>query len=536
MATLPALGYGEIALSDGIHGARLFLNPNTTRPPKWLATLKGAARNPEDLGRITNRTASFALLIEIGTAWYAACGGLGSHHIKEFFKPEFGLDVLTRLVSPGKIKAKRQKVLLSEVKQVMEVYRGKYDFSLDPTNWGRLTRELIATGPPEELSRVLGIPLRGRRAVTLEGKDGFQVHRAMTVTEAIRAAESFEAILAEQPRISIMRGCKPVEKKQRTQALFRHLTTVLQGEFESFKTDPTGWIEHDIGLSYSDVMELLRCEQFTIRIGRRSGEPCDSMELVDLFFELHRRGIPNLIDSHLTGIRVSGVDEEGGQRIDAKLGNLLHGEIRFAGKLYFVSDGRWYELQNEFLDEVDGQFRAEVDRSRSELDGFNMPAWSPPTGRAVSEDRFIDAVCEQTGFYKFHTHHVIVDGPDRAELCDILDVRRASAKLVFIKRGLGAKLRELCEQAYSSALLYWFSPKFKAKANDLLEGRVPRPHPENIARPMIVLAFVDLRRRGADRPLAERLTSVAKLAVVRTVRELRSALGHGAIGIYEIDR
>ena len=529
-AHLVAIGYARVKPAESHADLELYVLGRKVTTPRWIRVLGTLAASSEDISNLVNVTASFALLMPSGANTYAVCGGFGSSDIQGFIQPDFGLDVVARVVKPDDVKLKRQKGVAGAVAHVAEMYRGAYNFQLDASNWGKLTKEIMGEASRADLQKVFGLELGGRRKLRLHGKSAFSLNRSLAIPDLRKLVSTFDSVLSQEAKLNILRGYEEVTDKQRKADLGQRLIDQLVAQYAEHGTNPDQWQETNIGLSSADLSDLLLSVSYTISMGGHQAE-LEELQLKDVFGFLRDTGCETFAKSHLDRVRISGKDADDGEVFDASLRQLVYAEIR--GSLYFFIDARWFSVKTEFADEIEVAFDQILAASTAEIATFALPPWSKIDNRPVEEDDFIAVVCNGTDLLKFHKDHVIIHGLDKAELCDILDLRNGSAGLLYVKMGIGTKLRELFAQARGSALLYARHQEFRQKAHGKINAKL-NSVPDSLKTPGVVLVFTDHSPNRQAKSLKERLSTIVKIDLVDTVRYLKQQAECKFVGVYEV--
>lgn len=529
---LNAGNYRQINLKAECRDLTLYVHSGD-KPPRWKDTLREILLDQNALNPLSNRTHSFVLYVSIGASTYAVCGGNGSLAIQKYTQSDFGLDIVARLIEPSRIRLKRQRGLTGEVAQVEEAYKGAYNFEIDPRNWGRITKELLGEASKIDMQAALGIEFDGRHRLKLHGKSGFAVNRSMTLEKLRLLIQAIERVREIEPKIRVLKGFKEVGSKADRQRLDRHLLQELQRQFAEFRAHPEEWAEGRIGISHPDMRDFLRCASFWITLGDIEVEH-DDLELADLFTFLQDQEKEDVLESYLTRVQLSGEDEEGGTIFpDTPLRRMINAELEIGGERFLAMDGKWYRIGGDFVADVDRKLEQILAESQANYNVAALPRWGTENGKLKTEDFYIDNTCNGLDRIKFHRNHVVLDGPDRGELCDILDITNGRSKFLFLKKGSGIQLRELCSQARESTLLYLHDARFIQKAAEKIREQLAVP-PGDVRTPIVVMLFSDhILNRGATH-LKDRLGTMVKVELVDTYRFLRSQAEAKEVAICEI--
>src|SRR5690625_578951 len=133
---LRAEHYTEVECT--VLGYRLFTLPRRTTP-RWSDFVNSISSEPKDY---TNISESFVLMREAsnGTV-FATTGGLGTHAIRTYVDPDFGLNLLSRLVDPNQITLLRQQPISGNVAQEERIFRNPAAYHGDPLDVLILARQ-----------------------------------------------------------------------------------------------------------------------------------------------------------------------------------------------------------------------------------------------------------------------------------------------------------------------------------------------------------------------------------------------------------
>jgi uncharacterized protein (TIGR04141 family) len=93
--------------------------------------------------KTTNENTSFVLLRTINGHTYAFTGGIGFFAIQGTVNRDFGIDLISKIIDPDRIKYIKQKPLAGKTVQEERVYKEYYNYNFDPNNWGKVSKEIL---------------------------------------------------------------------------------------------------------------------------------------------------------------------------------------------------------------------------------------------------------------------------------------------------------------------------------------------------------------------------------------------------------
>ena len=520
--SLKARGYSEVPCNRDKY--LLFLAGVVTKP-KWGPFLNEIAREPQGF---QNLYASFVLMrTSTDSATYAVTGGLGTLHIGPFVDPDFGLDVLSRLIDPDKIKSIRQQAISGNVLQEEFVYKRTHPYFTDPLGWLKLPRQIMGEIDKADFSQALGLERNDRRPIHIESKRGFLVRRSLSFDELDTLFNRLDVIEGQLPRLELLKGCEEVpssRRKQLDERLAQHISML----FHRYLENPVEFTDSSVFLASDDAHRWLLCTRFEASMGSKKHESFQ-MELNDLFAAFQDWEMTTLPD--LSKVKISGYDEEGAELIQGKLTDFLMAEIICDNQSYILIDRRWFRIRSSFSEHLDEIIK----RFLSTEQNYSLGPWPMNSRGLVTEDQYIDSVAQSNKhLVKFHKDHVSTKS-GKAEICDIFDARGQQFRLVFVKRGITSKSRELSRQAVDSVLLLLADNEFREKAiQKLREKGISLPPDFSFGKCGVVLAVVDEKDR-ASTGLLERLPVISKIEFAFALQTLYSRTD-GLVNIYEIPK
>lgn len=498
------------------------------RRPKWASFLDDLLGHPHEFA---TKETSFVLLRQTETGTYAVAGGLGYQDIQGLVERNFGLEVVTRLMPPDRIKILRDRALSGVVDQEQSVYRGHYNYVSDPWSWMKLIQLVAGDVVAADVQADFGIERKEKSAIRLEGSSGFSIRVSITADELDRMISRLDAVMHRDPMIPVMRGFDIAPKKYMDK-LRIVLSTVLADEYQRYLDGPQQYRSANLSLTYEDAAMLGLCARFSVRRGKKVGS-LDNLEIPALFWLLRDWGVRQLYPRSFLDMEVQGEDDDGTPLLAARIRQMLVADVILEGHSYIFVDSRWFVSTGDFIRSLDRR----VEPFLAKDSQYSLPSWDEACMQG--EDDYIEHVSHNSAsISKLHREHVWVGGRRQAELCDLFDARSDLPFLVFVKKGFGAQARELARQAVDSVELATHDDAFLEAARVKLAECCPSfPDRANVdfKRCGVVLAVLDHLPARNGEPLVDRLTTVAKMELAFALEQLRS-WGLPAVYLYEIPR
>lgn len=520
-----ARGYREIPCTRTHR--RLFVNQKLKKP-KWFGAIEGLTQG-SGLGLEDDRQSSFVLLMQTQSHVYAVTGGTGYYAIQAHIVPDFGLDIAVRLLSPVQVRYINRKLLGHRALQEEVTYR-EYDYELDSGNWGNLVKEILGRIRESDLSAELGITRKNQGSIKIDGKSSLRIGCSLSVSELDTVIERLEDIQRKPPTLDRFTGYREVEDGDLQNHLDSLLLEELNSQYSSFLRSPDDFVESNVYLSYAFPKELLFCDSFQLTRKGLAPSEVRNLDLGQVFQCLFRSGCKRISRHTVTNFTISGTDHDGDTVIEDKLRQFLAAEVRHEQTTYFLVDGKWFAIDEDFLGRIESDFARIQERSVP----LWLPAWPIKSNRPVGEPCYIQHACnEDASLLRMHGKQIIVRaGSDPAEVCDLFRLD-GGPYLIYVKRGFGSSMRLLLAQTRNSLELIKRNPKFCKEAEARIAEMAPKCGAVNLGEPRVIVAVTDhkLDRGGT---LSEKLSTIVKLDVINTVNYLQRDLGVYEVRVIEI--
>lgn len=459
---------------------QLVVGPKRPNQPRWLRHVKPYAPS---LPELLNETVSAVLLVPAANRTFALTLGYGRFLLEsDSWEDGFGLKVTLNAVPPGSIKS---------------IDRTSFDaFAHQTRTQGIRSGDLEQFGLDVEqdiLRAVTGKPEDESLGDRLAGKDALVFNARVDVP----GLPGFLARYLAKYRSNAYQEWYP-DLDQLAEVSDGTLLDRLNGELlRKIRED-------DRDRLWLAVPEFVDWARSGFRYGPASYEPYPDLDFKDLFTHLHHRET-----MRLEGRRVYCVDLETGVEVESwPLVRCLHTEIVLGDKTCVLSNGRWYQVAQDFV--------ARVDRKVNPL----LQECSLPGYGDKDEARYNRRIAKSEGHFLFDRKNVHHGGRrSQIEPCDLLTKDR---RLIHIKRyGGSSTLSHLFAQGYVASELLAedgkYREKMRAKLPDEIKHLIPIDRIDP-ARYTVVYAIVG--RSSEGRKLAELLPFFSRANLYRTAQRL----------------
>jgi uncharacterized protein (TIGR04141 family) len=493
-------GFIEIELVDNLpFVAKAFFQQNRKTKPKWLDFISDYVNIDEE--EIFNTTNSFLLLIRCENRIFAVNKGFGFGALnRKKLEKGFGLRVVLNEIDPHKIKSIDARNIDTTTKQKRvfinrnsPLYEFDFDFDEDLVN--------IISGQPSDAA--LARKLIGSDSLSITADIGF----LELGDKCSQLLDSFNKDVYRQnfPFIDYLQVVKDED-------LITKLENNLINNIENRSTEK-------LILAYPEIPDFEQIENFKIWLGRDKKliEEVDLEQLYDFLKE-------NELNADIENIHIIGLDNND-QAVTKKysLHDFVVFETVFSDTRYLLSLNQWFELADNYVDEVNRELQIVPEIEHSFL---------PPLLYGQREDEYNqDVVKNRANIVLLDKHNYHVEGQSRVEVCDLLTQNK---EFICVKKYNGSStLSHLFNQGYVSATLLNDEQQYRQYIiNSCPDGFVhPTISERGIEREGITFVFA-IATNTPDQ-LAENLPFFSKVNLLKTNKAIRR-MGFD-VKIYKID-
>lgn len=234
---------------------------------------------------------------------------------------------------------------------------------------------------------------------------------------------------------------------------------------------------------------------------------------IDLVKESFRKPLSNM--EQLKSKRIIAISSiDNSERYCWKASRCLHGELSVEEGIFCINNGKWYQINNEFVEQIDQDYNS-TSISSVKFDDF--------TGSYKSEGLY------SKDFQKSHADSYIVmdaknlvygGGRSKIELCDLLSKNK---ELIHIKRYSGSQaMSHLFSQAAVSAELVLSDSKFLDSVNKKISELSNNDDFKIFDKNKIKVVFAIIHKKHSNRSLLPRLPFFSKVSFRYTKSRLQA--------------
>lgn len=435
----------------------------TPSNPKWKTFFKKIADNSEKIlkeNQSWNESFILLLLNKTSQNLYAITWGLGFHIIQEFIDEDFGVDVLSRLITKDDkiLKSVKEKAVMGGILGTTKFFRKNYNLA-ENDSFGKIYQELEAFLDKNILQERFGFSLDDlKKWSTCFAKTSFKINKSITFDQLFQIITWCEYVLENpdnDPKlrpISINNVEKIVKKRnpdliqKLEKELLKQLWSRFQNESEAF----------DFDICHRDFEKYLTATKFIVR--RSSSEnnyfwnyTFESLTLIDQMYEKIKEmeNAPrdegefiNLIRS----LKIYSYDQENDNQplTHSYLINHIFWDITCETNKYFLIDNAWYRIKENFIFELNESCTNFIVQNFHEEPMNNWDYANDDENAYNSKYISNTPLSEKILVFDKIT-------PENIEPCDILRWSDKTLYFYHVKAGFSNTMRDLCSQIFIAA-------------------------------------------------------------------------------------
>jgi len=431
---------------------------------KWKSFLNIVAEEDQDILKTNQSWAESFVMILLNNSsnnLYAIASGLSGYYaIEDFIDDDFGVDILSRLITKEDkiLKFVREKSVVGGILGTTKSFRKDYNL-FENDSFGKIYQELKAKLDKDVLQDQFGFSLDDiKKGLTCIAKNSFKINKSITFEQLFQIITGCEYVLENpdnnpnlQP-ISINNVEKIVKKKN--QQLIENLENALFSQLWGKYNEEENALGFDI--CHKEFEQYLTASKYIVKRNLSDSNFFDDFEFdrLDDIYNLFQK-IKEMKDAPKNKVDFTNLIKslkiysygEWDENYPLTKGWVLHhifGDVSLENQKYFLIDNNWYKIADDFIKELNESCQSFVKNNYCEkLD----KQWQYSS---EDEDQYIQKyISVNPKDAKLIVLHKII--PDNIEPCDILAWDNDNAYLFHIKAGFTNNMRDLCSQVFIAA-------------------------------------------------------------------------------------
>lgn len=481
----------------------------------WCRDARETTGIPISIGE---RDSAGLLLIAVDDVPYAIpYGRTGWRLVQDVFKdPRYGLKLAARRLDPEHVKG---------IVSRRPGARGRTDSVRIPGGlpvWALGIRDQLAiigrlNGQAIDLD--VTFSAKDSRKVRIECGAGLTMRLGLNIHDLIADIRQVARICEEETPIEALRfidHLRPITYAGTLAELEKNLDTRL-GAFDESPPDLVAAVPADLIDSYEDA------RGYVAKIGSVSLPPTDSLEIGHIL----QRTRPQAPGNRIKALRNGRITMYSDERCTADIGSAsawkwLEAEASIESRRFFLIDGRWYEIDQAYLESR----LEEIQKLFPTTSSVDLVDWSGER----TEHSYCEHAQNRRGFLCLDTklvHSQFLRGGG-FEACDVLGPNN---ELIHVKFARGSDvLSHLFTQGAASAIALWNNADARAGFAELVKrASAGRTIPKDFQPSKVVFAILpkQAKRNGKPVPVQVTASNLFPLAQISLTNVARELLGRG---------
>jgi uncharacterized protein (TIGR04141 family) len=376
---------------------------------------------------------------------YIVTAGSGYFSMTDFIDPDFGISVLSRIISRDAkvIKSTKEASVVGGIFGEIKFFRQNFNIH-ENESFGSFYQELITLIDKGILQSQLGFSDDDlKRDGLCIAKSSFKITKSISAVQLITVVNGFENILSTLTPIEI----NNVRKLSRT--VDRHLIAKLRAAlaYKIYCNYRNLGRYFNFDLCHSEFEKYLTADSYVVMKGATQYSTDTISNLTDIkqVFELllNRDGeivsFREFIDRY-KDLRIESYDTNSALLTKDKLIYHVIGDIEYGAARYFYVDDSWYLVHPKYIDDLNATCSHFIAGS---YHNHTLIDWG---GAKITENQY-------NSKYLGQASTIVMDKVlcEHIEVCDFMRWDDTTLYLYHAKIGFGNTMRDLCSQIFISA-------------------------------------------------------------------------------------
>lgn len=459
--------YFELSVKEDIqlrHDVEIrFFFSDTNNNPIWYEFIKGYFLRGNEF-KFYNHSFIGIIIDKENQYTYIFCGGSGAYYIPKFIEYGFGIEILERVFDQDKNKIDKvtDRQVIGDILASSRYYRrsralayeddfGKYLQTINV----RLDKDQIQKHFPA-LSNFKGDKLS--KQITIIGSSSFEVSSKVNFPVFIEVLKDISRLLKIPATSVFNKSLIPIDVRNEKVKVER----LNSGTIKKLISYISGKTTIDIDICSRDFESFFIANNYFLNVpeitlppnNKRSVYKIDEVAAIsscECFREiyndvLYSKEYRNAADKDVfllgffSKIEINAFDINGILLTEGKLIDYIQTEYDEDGKSYFLIDNIWYEIQNQFDDNLIAKYTRRI--ADKVKDYPFLPNWAADKDEDAYNEQF-EHIANSLFLHKVKVNNI--------EICDALIVVNNVLYIIHVKDGLSATIRDLTSQAYISS-------------------------------------------------------------------------------------
>ena len=416
--------------------------------PKWTSFFTNVISKRARIFQTINVECSYIAFIAYKDELFACSGGQGNFTLERYAMQNFGMEILVRLIQRNEkvIKKLKDRGVTGNVLGQIKLFRGDQRFS-DEDQFGKVYREVDAELNKKILVDTFGFSeknLRKPKSGCL-AKDSFKINKAISFQTLLTIISKIKSILEKERNFPLNKisqiNKRSINGKELVGKLEEQFKNVL---YDCYKNGELSQFD----FFHKNFEDYYKASTFEVRDKKEVlHEYTRYIDLGDLIYD--RKRVNGLLDESVGEFKLSFLDlvietfdENGNSLTGGSILNHFHGEIIFEQKTYFRIDGEWYNVHDDFVNDLNKDCKMCLEH-----------VWDDELLPQVFDLKKHRRERDYNFEYLNRPNFLVLDTItyENIEFCDLVNYNETNVHLIHVKKGFNNSIRELTNQIAISA-------------------------------------------------------------------------------------
>lgn len=428
-------------LNTGAFSVRLYFRGDDNYQSQFSSFCKSFVAENQKAVTFYPRSASSVLFIWNDKHIYAVTTGQGYRMVEDYAVPKFGLILASCFNEDFKVTSLDANAMASVVHSSKTIYSKEVDFvdvdALD-TIFKEVTGRLKDKKKVQELLRLKGSSKRD--SVKVSAKNSVQFSSALSFDGLLHLVDVIDksGFDGHQEHFNLI---EPINGKKQKAVINANNNAVIEAMYTAIQSGK----DIPFDLFHKNTTSYIEAERYEIYDPGTGGvyttfddHAADGAVLAA--YQTYLDGNPDTPTAFYTFVISAMLRSFRGDRpplTDDGLLKHISGEIRVAGKNYYIFYGEYYHLDEEYTKRLNQTLKAKL---RREFDTDEIKTTWPDV-KGCDEDWFNAQVADGEGYV--HLHKI---KPEGIEFADLIRCEDDTVTIVHVKDGFDAEMRALDRQ------------------------------------------------------------------------------------------
>ena len=415
----------------------------TINVPEWHDMIRGLIQKTSLKFEIENANISYILFYLLDKTIYAVTAGYGSHLIKNFVEPNWGLHLMPKLLDEraGVIKGLKENDIYGNIIEHSKANRKKTNVSYEKKKKAILKE--LAIEIDDEGSTALGLKEEGsnsQRKVSILLKDSLNIRMDMNISKLKKVLNKIYEVEKLQDRyaMSFLKTSSKAGVSNRD--LNDRLCQTLQsGKYEGFEILGEDYLVY----YFQSIRYIIRDEKKETVMEQEL--PISFIDLMETVQKSYKSISVSRINTILKKWEIVTIDGGGEERAPLPIINAIQGFLQYKKIDFILNQGNWFCIEDNYIELLKKDFKERYNSEKSKTQ--SLKTLFKLEKKEVPEDQYNKSFYNDKKIIVAHTCMI-----KRFEPADLIFWDDTYLYMMCNKNSFnGEGSRDLLNQIYASA-------------------------------------------------------------------------------------